>query len=144
MSRYRGKTELHLESIPPELCTAEEAKKILGMKSYLSFNKERYKNLRYTYAVWNNYRVILYNRAEVEALKLPDGPPDGWITVKQAAPLLGQFGKCAQENTLAMLKRAGLQGRMFTSRQNHRAHFIYKRADVEALAEKRKVHNNEN
>lgn len=123
-----------IDSIPPELCTREEAAAILGLKhknSACSASK-RYKHLLFTEVVHNGRRKLLYNRKQVEALVYPIEPSD-YITVAEASVMLN-YSVNRPRACAPFLKKHGIPRKWVW---NHHAYYVYSRKAVEALRDER-------
>ena len=77
------------DTIPPELCTGVEAAAILGYKNRLTAYTANRRGLSYTYAIVNNYRIALYNRAEVQAMA-PPSIPEGFIPYRELFRIISE------------------------------------------------------
>lgn len=124
----------HIDTIPPELCTREEAAAILGLKhssSAGSANK-RYKHLLYTEVVHNGKRKMLFNRNQVESLVYPL-PPDDYITAEEANAMLNYSAKWPS-SCASLLRKHGIPRKWVW---NHHAYYVYSRKAVEALRDER-------
>lgn len=124
----------HIDTIPPELCTREEAAAILGLKhtnSACSASK-RYKQLLFTEVVHNGKRKMLFNRKQVESLVYPI-KPDDYITVGEASTMLN-YSVNRPCSCASLLKKHGIPRKWVW---NHHAYFVYSRKAVEALRDER-------
>lgn len=95
-----------IDSIPPELCTAEEAAQILGLKSRWSLNLSipRYKSLKYALVTFNGKQISLFNRKDIEALRHRPAP-EGYITTREAGNILGYTPDTLLPTIYACLKK---------------------------------------
>lgn len=128
-----------VDAIPPELCTVEDVKKILGLTSCFRLDAGRYKDLRRATVAYKGRALVVFNRAEVEAMRLPDGPPEGYVDAYEASRLFGLEGSFKDsQKAIRWCNHYGVPHKVHRSKRNHRAHYIFKIADVERAAEQRR------
>ena len=117
-----------IETIPPELCTREEAAVILGLSrsSSLTARKPRFKKLRFARVVHNGTTKVLYNRAELERYKYPE-KPEGYVDSTEAAAMLGF--QCAT-TAVEYLRKMGIPRTLMKASYPY---YIFEKAHVKAL-----------
>lgn len=120
----------HIDTIPSELCTREEAAKILGLRTAAALNlsNQRFSKLLYTEVVYKKFRVYLFNRKQVESLKYSE-PPEGYITWREVDKLLG-YNSNNNCTVLSIMKTYNVP-RVWV--KCHHSQFYYERKAVEAL-----------
>jgi hypothetical protein len=118
-----------IDTIPPELCTRDEAAEILGLgrSSSLTARTSRFRKLRFARVRHNGTTKILYNRAEVERYKYPE-KPEGYVDTTEAAAMLG-----FQRATTAVeyLRKMGIPRKLMKA---SKPYYVYEKAHVEALS----------
>lgn len=124
-----------VDSIPPELCTIEEARVILGLKdrSAINMRSKRFQKLRYTRVCYNKTTITLFNRAEVEALRYKP-IPQGYITLKKAKLLLGYSATTSDSTALSCLKKHNIPRVLVKA---HHSHLAWQESAVKQLAKQK-------
>lgn len=127
----RKTKHIRITEIPPELCTAVEAAKILGLSHRGSVNHraKRFKNLRYTVVCHHGVALTLYNRKDIEALHYKP-IPEGYITTKEAGKLLGYPDGTVAPTILLYLKNHNVPHKRVIS---HHAFLIWEEKAVKKL-----------
>lgn len=128
--RNRAKTQTRIEEIPAELCTQKEALQILGLKSSCNLGTEhRFQSLQFAYVVYKGYRIKLYNRKAIEALKYQP-PPDGYVDANEVQRILGITVTGDRSAVLKLMKRYSVP-RVWV--KAHHSHWVWERTAVEKL-----------
>lgn len=133
-STYTPKSP-RVDSIPPELCTIEEARVILGLKDRSAINRrsKRFQKLRYTRVCYNKSTITLFNRAEVEAL-LYKPIPKGYISLKEAKLLLGYSENTSDPTAFSYLKNHNVPHILVKA---HHSYYAWQESAVKQLAKRR-------
>lgn len=126
--RDRAKTQTRIDKIPDELCTQKEALQILGLKASCNLGTEhRFQSLQFAFVIYNGYRIKLYNRKAVEALKYQP-PPDGYVDAKEVQRIWGITVN--QSAVLQLMKRHSVP-RVWV--KAHHSYWVWERKAVEKL-----------
>lgn len=124
-----------IDSIPPELCTVAEIKKMLNLNSYFRKDSPRYAHLRYTTVCYKGRSLVLFNRKEIEALRFPSAPPRGYIDVYAAAPLLGLTTSARdRQKAISWCQILNIPCKQIRTSKNTKLHNIYRLADIKRAA----------
>ena len=119
------KTETRLDTIPPQLCTRAEACAILGLKrNNLNLSQPRFANLRHIRAIVNGYAIILFNRAQVEAIRYPTETPADYMHMQEIMQL---FNNQNYYSVSDILKRSNTPRKLIPA---HHSHYVYLRTAV--------------
>lgn len=117
-----------IDTIPPELCTRDEAAEILGLgrSSSLTAKSSRFRKLRFARVRHNGTTKVLYNRAEVERYKYPE-KPEGYVDTTEAAAMLG-----FQRATTAVeyLRKMGIPRKLMRASYPY---YVFEKAHIKAL-----------
>lgn len=122
---------VHLDVIPPELCTSAEVERILGIKNFMSTRtRKRFAGLRYARVYHKRHEVYVFNRAEVEACRYKPCP-EGYINSREAAQIMGltTLNGTAEK----WLLQQGVPRKKIQARHSY---WAWKRSAVEAVADR--------